>query len=475
MRAARLFIHPDYQDKLAGFTEAEHFLGLREQVVSGHPDRQVSRVHLGEVVAYLKREHRVPWSERARNLWAGFGPASKSWREAEFLRRLRPTFAGCPELIAAGELADGRAFVLLREVAGALSLPEFLEAHQDPSVRRAVAVTLGRELARLHALGIVHGDLYANHVLVDPTSLAIVFLDWQRAGFRHRGRWRDLATLAATLPPGICSRGDRLACLKAYLGDPGAARKSLHAVERELSGLRGRRHVRVRTSGLEPDAQSLLCLQGDGLRVTPAFCRTWLGNPPDFLVSVVEQDREIDLPDGARGRLVCRHHTLPWLRRRGAARRTWASPERLQMNLLNRLERCGIEGPRVLAEGERPLADGRIAGLLLTQLPDARPLEDWLASDRDVAERLAVLREAAQLLARLHEAGCFFLGPIRGLGVGERVVLLDASDLTVRRRWRGFWRRLDLHRLLRLAQTEQEHAGIREGYRSSSTLAEAAR
>ena len=67
-----LLVNPAQADVLraAGIRTAEDVLALPEEIVSGHPDRQVSRVRLGDVVAYLKKEHRVPWRERLRNLWA---------------------------------------------------------------------------------------------------------------------------------------------------------------------------------------------------------------------------------------------------------------------------------------------------------------------------------------------------------------------------------------------------------------------
>src|SRR5689334_8588370 len=70
-----LLINPAYAGLLdrSGLRSAVDFLLLREEIRSGHPDRQVSRVMLANgVIAYLKREHRVPWKERLRNWWHGF-------------------------------------------------------------------------------------------------------------------------------------------------------------------------------------------------------------------------------------------------------------------------------------------------------------------------------------------------------------------------------------------------------------------
>src|SRR5437879_6531456 len=76
-----------------GLADARAFLDLPGEVVSGHPNRHVVRIVLGRgrqrFVAFLKREHRVPWRDRLANAWAGFGWVSKSQREAQVLDQLR--------------------------------------------------------------------------------------------------------------------------------------------------------------------------------------------------------------------------------------------------------------------------------------------------------------------------------------------------------------------------------------------------
>src|SRR5262249_6608795 len=164
-------VNPLYAELLhrAGLVRAEDLLALPEQILSGHPDRQVSRVMLGAgdnaLPAILKREHRVPWSERLRNWLQGFGRASKAGREGQVLARVRPLVSAWPEWIAAGEAPDGRPFLLLREVPGMVSLPHWFQwSGRRPFDTRRLARELGRALARLHAVGFLHGDLYANHV-----------------------------------------------------------------------------------------------------------------------------------------------------------------------------------------------------------------------------------------------------------------------------------------------------------------------
>src|SRR5206468_12172712 len=148
----------------------------------------------------------------------------------------------------------------------------------------------GRLLASLHEAGFAHGDLYANHVLVDPETDAIDLVDWQRAPRQGKlslsSRWRDLATLAATLPAERAPTRDRLACLSAYLRQAGLrprfreALSSVRQIEADLS-----RHRHVRAKQLLPLAsgqQNLVCLEeGNALCVTAAFLALWPMSVPD--------------------------------------------------------------------------------------------------------------------------------------------------------------------------------------------------
>src|SRR5438093_4519493 len=80
----RLAINPRYRDLLAqhGLTAPKDFLALSGVIVSGHPDRHVMQLTLGDgptaVAAFLKREHRVPWRDRLWHAWFGLGWVSKS-------------------------------------------------------------------------------------------------------------------------------------------------------------------------------------------------------------------------------------------------------------------------------------------------------------------------------------------------------------------------------------------------------------
>jgi tRNA A-37 threonylcarbamoyl transferase component Bud32 len=449
------------QFRAAGLERAEDFLALPETIISGHPDRQVSRVQVGvgptAFPAILKKEHRVPWKERLLSAATGFGPASKSVREALTLQELPAAAATVPEWIAAGEAADGRAFLLLRELSGAVELRRYLDSHRDapPVWRHRFRRRLAGALARLHALGFAHGDLYANHVLVVPETEEISFVDWQRS-FRRgapslRQRWADLAALSATLAPDLAGPCDRLAFLRSYLeqsGLPGGKARLLRALAniRDIErGMIRRRHVRAkRLPPLAPGTQSLICLDGEALNVTAAYLALWPDAPPEWLSRPDlggEGERKVLLPDGSCGLLKCR-------RRSGLAHGS-ISPERAEMGLLFRLQRHGIEAPQVLAVGDRRLDDGAVVSFLLSRAPESAGCKP------------AATAEAGAFLARLHAAGCYFRGT-------PRLVLERVDGLVVRRRWRGYWKWRDLRRLFRELSSSRSRAdwnALLAGYR----------
>jgi tRNA A-37 threonylcarbamoyl transferase component Bud32 len=447
-------INPKYQDFLRehGLVRADQFLRLPAVVISGHPDRHVAQVRLGRgpwaVAAYLKREHRVRWRDRLANAWAGFGFVSKALREARLLQALGPAGVPCPEWVAVGEDEDGRAFLLVRELAACLDLRVFLRQRRPapPRERYRFARRLGEAVARLHAAGFDHPDLYGKHVLVDPHTEEIRFLDWQRSRRRPAG-WRDLAALHATLADDLARPRERLACLAAYLRAVGGHRRELRQAVRGICrravALLRRRHVREQHQPpLPTGTQNLIWLDGEALCMTRAFWASCRGDVPGWLATPAPErtrlvSSAVALPDGGPGLLVRRRAVRPFGRLRG---RRPVSPELRQAGLLFRLQRYGIPTPELLAVGQRETGPGWLDSfLLLRPLPDTMPLAEWL-SEHDGRARL--FREGAALLRRLHEAGCHFLaddGPcpfqvqVRS-GAMPALVLGSASGIATCRR-----------------------------------------
>lgn len=386
-------VNPKYQALLAqnGLLRPEDVLDLPGVIVSGHPGRNVARLSVGSprrrLRAYLKREYAVRWQDRLANALGGVGFVSRSRREALVLKELARVGGG-PELLASGEDDHGRAFVMV-EAAQGVELRWYLREVRRPRPdaardRRLLARTLGKTLARLHRSGFHHRDLYAKHVLVEPTTGRVILLDWQRARLSEgptdwAGRLHDLAALHATVADGLASPRERLVLLRAYLKgcgrDAPALEWIIQRVGRLAETLLKKRHVREVRSTVPVAEQGVLWLDGEALCVTPEFhaelrgrVPRWLrdpGSPTDGLTRAV-----VPLPGGRRGLLV-------WRRKRSLMgwlwsllwRRPLVTPEVREAGLLFRRQRLGQPAPRLLAFGQRSRFPGQTESFLLTELP----------------------------------------------------------------------------------------------------------
>jgi tRNA A-37 threonylcarbamoyl transferase component Bud32 len=334
------------------------------------------------------------------------------------LRELEKAGIGCPRAIAHGE-ADGRAFLLLREETGVHDLRAYLQ--ERPLERVALATALGQELAHVHAAGFCHRDLYSKHVLVgkDDSGWRFCFLDWQRGRQLRRVTWlqrlRDLATLDATIAETIASRRERLLCWRAYLtAQPrpvAPAGKLLRLVCRLSARLQRKRRIReLRQAPLPAGRQGLIWLDGEALCVTPRF-QAELAQPPAWLTKTEPASNRIETADlSSIGRpcwkLVRRWANRPWRWLASWWRRPFfPAPEFEQAAAIIRLERYGIETPRLLALGHRRIGFCQTYSFLLTEtaatsVPLLRYLDGAAPPDRD-----RVLGDVGRMLRRMHEAG----------------------------------------------------------------------
>jgi tRNA A-37 threonylcarbamoyl transferase component Bud32 len=437
---AFVIVNPRYGAFLRSLSlsQADHFLTLPGVVIGGHPDRHVLQLSLGagvdKIGAFLKREHRVPWKERLASALAGFGPVSKSCREAVMLQMASRAGIGCPEWMAAGEDDHGRAFLLTRELSDAVELRAYLrdELSDRHNCRRTFLRSLGEALARLHDAGFVHPDLYSKHVLVHPDDGSIVFLDWQRSrqkrSLTRRQRWRDLSCLHATLADDLALPRERLACLAAYLRASRTKQdwtrktgQAASSINRLANRMLNRRRIReFREQSVPTGSQHLIWLDGEALCVTHEFQAAFNEYVPEYL----------RLPEAG-----CQHDTTTlttvsvgdqrqgFLVRRQASRllatacvklrrRRLTSPELEKAGILFRLERYGLHCPRLLAVGQRQFKRGKSKSFLLTALrPEVVSLADWLRmhSNRQHADcvlRWHVLSAAGTALRRIGAAGC---------------------------------------------------------------------
>ncbi|HKI30501.1 MAG TPA: lipopolysaccharide kinase InaA family protein [Gemmataceae bacterium] len=381
-----LIANPNYRELLErhGLDSAERLASLPGLIVTGHPGRNVARVAVGGLTAYLKREHRVLWRDRLLSAVAGFGFASLAGREAQTLAALRTAGVACPECMAAGEDKQGRAFLLLAALPDAVDLRQFLRDRRGlpPGQRYRFARNLGAALSVIHEAGFDHPDLYAKHVLVAAATERCYFLDWQRSRRRRRVGWRervrDLAALDATLAEEFATGRERLACLRGYLGASTAlgvtAKRAAFDIRRAAERLLGRRHIRKERATPPPVAgQGILWLDGEALCVTQAFWREVGGAVPPWLplpaAARGTSRSEVALPRGRRGLLVRRwcDRPLAWLWC-AFRRRPLLSPELRDAGDLFRRQKHGLAAPRVLAFGQRRPRPWRTESFLLTEI-----------------------------------------------------------------------------------------------------------
>jgi tRNA A-37 threonylcarbamoyl transferase component Bud32 len=400
---AYLEINPRYQALLAELRidSAEALLALPAVAVSGHAERNVSRIRLGNVEGFLKCEHRVRLRDRLNNAIAGYGPSSKSVRETRMLDALRARGLNCPDWIACGQDSHGRALMVVRGLSGFQDVRRFLHEHRELSAeeRRQLAVLLGQSLARVHGAGYVHAELLSKHILFHPESQEIYFLDWQRGRRLHFVPWslrcNDLAVLNASLAEELCTPRERLLCLLAYLraharsgAMPPAYPPSAQTIAREIGGrtealLQKRRVHEQRLPPGPAGSQEIVRLEGEGLCLTRTFWEELHRWSPAELFRLRQRIparsrfyREIlQLPGGRRALLVQSRRPI-MLRALWAAlrRRRYESPE---LRLACRLNRPSpsFNRPRLLAYGQRRCGLWHTESFLLTELP-AQPGED---------------------------------------------------------------------------------------------------
>jgi len=481
---AYLEINPRYREfcQRNGLTTAADFMALPAVIVSGHPNRHVTQVTIGSgptaLVGFMKRDLHISWAERLRNAIAGFGFVSRSCREARVLRNLEKVGVNCPEQVAEGEDDDGRGFLLVRELAGAVELREYLRARAAVPERRRkqFARKLGQALARIHNCGIDHPDLYSKHVFINPEDQSISVLDWQRSRLRSRvgwpQRWRDLAALEATLSDDLVSSSERATCLRAYLRECRIRKINcpndllfsafrIHRLEKRL--LHQRRVRELREKPLAVGTQGVIWCYGEALCLTREFHDSLKGQIPDWLFlsklppepRQFERQAQVSIGAGRQAQLVCRREIRPgaricgWLRRHPVR-----SPELCHAGILFRLQRYRIPSPRLLAFGQCIVPPWRVDSFVLIEaFPDAVCLPRWLREHAGVSPKFLkqshrLIREAGILLRRIHDAGCYLsneaLGNDAGTfqvrqleGEGPAVLLDPRQPLHTRRRPQG--------------------------------------
>ncbi|VTR97251.1 heptose kinase : : Kdo [Gemmata massiliana] len=460
-----LTINPVFAELFArvGLASAAGFFELPGEVVSGHADRHVMRVEVPGAprAFYLKRQHVVGWREKWRNSRAGFGWASRCAREAELLRQLEAAKLPAPRWAVVGTHGN-RAFLLVEEIPDAVDLRRVLSDNALSRVQRsALATRLGETIAAVHAAGFSSPDLTAKHVLVNPDTLAITFLDWQSA---ERGasvsepeRTNALGALHASLAEPLASPTERVRVLRAYRASSLPAQQRAACVLRAAARHAKRRSIRDQ---LQPEGasqkQRLVWLAGEAVCAIPEIAAEWpkpAVAPPFYCPGANDAIALRVL--GYDATLVRGYTSAPVGRFRAWARAApWRAPGVTIGRVLFHLQRYGVPGPRLLAFGQRLTSAIGAEWFALYESPPGMPLQKWRYT-ASFAARRAALDRVADCLAKLHAAGCVLTDPQAAFSVHDGAACVtDPRAVRIVRRVRTSARRRDLRDAARLLGVE---------------------
>ena len=423
--------------------------GARE-LVDGHAERSVSRLHLraadgSPVVVYLKRQWgaaaRPPLKDLEHLQWPML-PARREWRNA---LRLQAADIPVSPPVAWGRdnSPDGpRSLIAFQEVAGP-SLAAWLHdcegapAAHSADLRRAVGSAIGHAVRRLHDAGFSFPDLYAKHIYLeglDGGQVRIVLIDVSRLRrATERRRWEDLAALYVTTNTLCVTARDRLRVFKTYFG--GAWRSALPAILALAARRRGRGQDPRLMASRRPDAaaeERIVSLDGGRLLVNEAFrpaleaaglttfeaVMNLQGGRP-YRVVAGRSTVRVELPDpqgGPRGVYVKRYTSIPCcaglkrLMRLGPPR----SPADAELRNIFHVIDAGVASMRWVAVGEEHPGGGpaQRSCLVTEEIAGAVQADKYceaaFAGDRSreaVGRKRALVRAMAQLARRLHAAG----------------------------------------------------------------------
>jgi tRNA A-37 threonylcarbamoyl transferase component Bud32 len=147
----------------------EHIRAGTASVVKHGPHRTVYRVLLGGMNIYWKRCRITGLRGWLRQCLRP--PKARM----EFDRALALAARGIHTVeplawgVRAGEFA-GESYLITREIAGAVTLYEYLLGRFATEQRRTLAAALGEFVARIHEAGVVHPDLHPGNILAVPTA-----------------------------------------------------------------------------------------------------------------------------------------------------------------------------------------------------------------------------------------------------------------------------------------------------------------
>jgi tRNA A-37 threonylcarbamoyl transferase component Bud32 len=222
-----------FADPAAKAHLGEHVDTLRDPAAAGfeqvkhNTSRTVYRGDLGGQAVYIKHYHNRSLSRRVAR-WLGRYDAM---HEMTFSQYLSAHGVPTPRALAA-ECSSDHHWLVTAAVAPAESVSTWHEARltEGEAGRRRVhqaTVALAEMIGRMHAAGVLHGDLHCGNVLIrtDSDDLRLVLTDLHRAHRRRRPtRTARAANLALLLHDrfDFTTRSDRLRFLTHYLRAGGA-------------------------------------------------------------------------------------------------------------------------------------------------------------------------------------------------------------------------------------------------------------
>ena len=410
------------------------------QLIKEAPAKRVSRHAAGGRVFYVKRYRHDALLLRSLKFFLKPSPARKEWRRARQLEVL-----GVPVVrhVGHGERWDGRG---LRE---SILITEGFEGkplHEVPGLPPAAVLEF---LARMHACGVLHDDLHSGNILarVEPLEFRLLDLDKTRVKSSLRAAECDenLAFLAISFPLPLTGRA-AARCVE-------LRRRLLHARSRRCL-----RHNRE----FAPQRHGGLTWRVRLPLLTPAAVRV-LADPDEFLRAraTILKPGSTTTVGVADGLVLKRFNFRKLLNlgkdllRRSRAYRAFRKSYHLEL--------AGVPTACVVAAAER-----RVAGFLacsyqlMQEIPGATTLQKFLRAGGNPGRGL--VREAARLVARLHDEG-FTHGDLNDrnlvLDAQGRLFLIDLDALEYATRPRAA---LDLRRL---ARGMSGHAAVTRAHREA--------